>query len=79
MMATLQWRKLRKLLLDALLDVELQITHELELDDVNTLLSFVAEHWGHDAPRQLEYHDLEMRMRKLQAEHEKLKEYCRDR
>lgn len=54
LMGTLNWQRLRMILLDALQDNEILRKNNLAPEDVTKLLAFLSEQWGLQAPRQAE-------------------------
>ncbi len=64
---TLAWKELRTLILDAIMSGN--IDHDARV----RLLTHMSEHWSHHAPRQVEFHSLEQRMRLREREIETLR------
>lgn len=61
---TIQWQRLRALLLDALQDPGLQQKHNLDPHETTRLLAFLGENWGHQCPRQVELASMEQALRR---------------
>ena len=74
LVGTLAWRQLRQVLLDALADSNVQREHELDLERVTDLYSFMAEHWGTLAPREKEVVRLQLQITLMERERAMLRQ-----
>lgn len=63
LVGTLQWQRLRKLLLDALQEKSLLDKHDIDPAEVAKLLGFLGEHWNCQVPRQTEFATFEQTLR----------------